>query len=153
MSRLTLRIYYEDTDFSGFVYHARYLHFFERARTEALRACGVDQRALFEAEDGPFAFVVRHMSIDYLTPARMDDVVEVETRVTEIGGASVIMHQVLRRVEPAAQKCDPVLGNGMRQNEQEDPVLARADVTIAHLKAGRPARLAPALRQAFSGLQ
>lgn len=132
MSRLTLRIYYEDTDFSGFVYHARYLHFFERARTEALRECGVDQRALFEADDGPFAFVVRHMSIDYLTPARMDDVVEVETRVTEIGGASVIMHQVLRR---------------------EDQVLARADVTIAHLKAGRPARLHVTLRQAFIALQ
>lgn len=132
MSRLTLRIYYEDTDFSGFVYHARYLHFFERARTEALRDCGVDQRALFEAEGGPFAFVVRHMSIDYLTPARMDDVVEVKTRVTEIGGASVIMHQVLRRGET---------------------VLARADVTIAHLRAGRPARLDAALKQAFIALQ
>lgn len=153
MSRLTLRIYYEDTDFSGFVYHARYLHFFERGRTEALRTCGVDQRALFEAEDGPFAFVVRHMSIDYLTPARMDDVVEVETRVTEIGGASVIMHQVLRRVEPAAQKAKPVSGDSAQQKERGDTVLARADVTIAHLRAGRPARLAPALRQAFAALQ
>jgi acyl-CoA thioester hydrolase len=132
MSRLTLRIYYEDTDFSGFVYHARYLHFFERGRTEALREAGVDQRALFEAEGGPFAFVVRHMSIDYLTPARMDDMVSVETRVVEVGGASILMHQVLRRGEQ---------------------VLARADVTIAHLRAGRPARLDPALKSAFIALQ
>ena len=150
---LSLRIYYEDTDFSGFVYHARYLHFFERGRTEALREAGVDQRALFEAEGGPFAFVVRHMSIDYLTPARMDDMVEVETRVSEVGGASILMHQVLRRLSPAAQKRDPVSGNGMRENEKGGTVLCRADVTIAHLRAGRPARLDAALKSAFIALQ
>ena len=131
-NKLPLRIYYDDTDFSGFVYHARYLHFFERGRTEALRAAGVDQRALFETEGGPFAFVVRHMSIDYLSPAMMDDMVTVETRVVEVGGASILMHQVLRRGET---------------------VLARADVTIAHLRAGRPARLNAALKSAFIALQ
>lgn len=122
---LPLRIYYEDTDFSGFVYHARYLHFFERGRTEALRAAGIDQRTLFETEGGPFAFVVRHLSIDYHQPARMDDEVTVETRITEIGGASLRMHQRLLR---------------------EGHCLAEAAVTIAHLAKGRPKRLDPPLR-------
>ncbi|MCZ8185266.1 MAG: tol-pal system-associated acyl-CoA thioesterase [Beijerinckiaceae bacterium] len=120
-----LRIYYEDTDFSGFVYHARYLHFFERGRTEALRAAGIDQRSLFEAEGGPFAFVVRHLSIDYHQPARMDDEVTVETKITEIGGASLRMHQRLLR----GGTC-----------------LAEAGVTIAFLMKGRPRRFDPALR-------
>lgn len=70
--RFELRIYYEDTDFSGFVYHARYLHFFERARTEALRAQGIDQRALFEAPDGPQNFVVHRAEIEFIAPARPD---------------------------------------------------------------------------------
>ncbi|MCA0399209.1 MAG: tol-pal system-associated acyl-CoA thioesterase [Proteobacteria bacterium] len=128
---LTLRIYYEDTDFSGFVYHARYLNFFERARTEALRGLGIDQRALFETEGGPFAFVVRHMEIDFKSPARMDDLVEVETGITRIGGASLVMRQVLRR---------------------EGMVLAQADVTIAFLAAGRPARMPRSMRDALDKL-
>jgi acyl-CoA thioester hydrolase len=132
MARLPFRVYYEDTDFSGFVYHARYLHFFERARTDSLRACGLDQRAMFEAEGGPLAFVVRHLSIDYLSPARMDDMVEVETRVTQTSGASVKMHQTLYR---------------------GTEVLARGDVTIVYLKAGRPTRIDAALKSAFIALQ
>ncbi|KAF0229558.1 MAG: acyl-CoA thioester [Beijerinckiaceae bacterium] len=129
---LPLRIYYEDTDFSGFVYHARYLHFFERGRTEALRALGIDQRALFEAEGGPQSFVVRAMSIDFKSPARMDDMVEVETRVTEIGGATIGMRQTLAR---GAE------------------VLATADVTIAFLGNGKPKRLPHAMREKFAALQ
>ncbi len=125
MSQLSLRIYYEDTDFSGFVYHARYLHFFERARTETLRDLGIDQRALFEAEGGPFAFVVRHMAIDYRSPARMDDLVEVETAIGKLAGASLVMEQVLRR---------------------DSEILCEARVTIAFLAKGRPARLPAALR-------
>ncbi len=129
---LALRVYYEDTDFSGFVYHARYLHFFDRGRTEALREHGVDQRSLFEAADGPFAFVVRHMSIDYLAPARMDDEVVVETRLSEMGGARFTMQQQLRRGET---------------------ILARAAVRIAHLRAGRAARLTPALQRLLAAWQ
>lgn len=126
------RIYYEDTDFSGFVYHARYLHFFERGRTEALRALGIDQRALFEAAEGPESFVVRRMSIDFRTPARMDDLVHVETRITEIGGASIEMHQRLMR---------------------ESEALASADVTIAFLAKGRPKRLPKAMLEKLAALR
>jgi acyl-CoA thioester hydrolase len=129
---LTLRIYYEDTDFSGFVYHARYLHFFERGRTEALRAIGIDQRALFEAEGGPESFVVRRMSVDFRAPARMDDLVQVETRVTGIGGASIEMHQRL-----------------LRGGE----VLASAEVTIAFLGNGRARRLPKAMLAKIAALR
>lgn len=128
---LTLRIYYEDTDFSGFVYHARYLHFFERGRTEALRALGIDQRALFEREGGPFAFVVQRMAIEFRAPARMDDLVRVETRITEIGAASLIMAQTLWR---------------------EGQLLAQADVRIAYLAQGKPRRLEGDLRERLATL-
>jgi len=131
MSKLDLRIYYEDTDFSGFVYHARYLHFFERGRTEALRDLGIDQRILFEADDGPFAFVVRHMTIDFRSPARMDDLVEVETSIARIAGASLVMDQTMRRGED---------------------MLCEAMVTIAFLAKGRPARLPPRLRDKLVAL-
>lgn len=131
MSAHPFRIYYEDTDFSGFVYHARYLHFFERARTEALRGVGIDQRALFEREGGPFGFVVRRMSIDYRLPARMDDVVEIETRITKLSGASLTMDQVMRRM---------------------GEVLCSAEVTIAFLAKGRAARMPEAMRAALAAL-
>ena len=87
---LPLRVYYEDTDFSGVVYHASYLRFMERGRTELLRATGVDQSALHGAEEG-LSFAVRRMTIDYLRPARMDDVLTIETRTGEIRGASLVM--------------------------------------------------------------
>ncbi len=77
-----MRVYYEDTDFSGIVYHANYLRFMERGRTNYLRLIGADHRLLFEeAERGTpgFAFVVRSMTIDFLKPARMDDLLEVVT--------------------------------------------------------------------------
>jgi acyl-CoA thioester hydrolase len=90
-----VRVYYEDTDFSGAVYHANYLRFFERARTELLRELGVDQVALFDA-DG-LGFVVRSVHIDYLRPARMDDSLRVETRVAQLGRASIDLEQVLLR--------------------------------------------------------
>lgn len=132
MSTLPLRIYYEDTDFSGFVYHARYLHFFERGRTEALRGLGIDQRAMFEAEGGPSSFVVRRMTIDFRSPARMDDMVSVETRITDLGGATIEMRQVLRR---------------------GDEVLASVEVSIAHLANGRPKRLPQAMRDKLVALR
>src|SRR5207245_10135741 len=76
---MSVRVYYEDTDFSGMVYHASYLRFMERGRTNYLRLLGADQRALFEEseKEAPgFAFVVRSMQIEFRKPARMDDVLE-----------------------------------------------------------------------------
>lgn len=129
--RLPLRIYYEDTDFSGFVYHARYLHFFERGRTEALRSLGIDQRALFEAAGGPFAFAVRRMNIDFRAPARMDDLVTVETWIADVGGASLAMRQQLNR---------------------HADLLSTAEVDIAFLARGRPTRLPADLKAALAAL-
>src|SRR5262249_12708918 len=97
---MAVRVYYEDTDFSGVVYHASYLRFMERGRTEYLRLIGADHRALFEAarvEAPGFAFVVRSMAIEFLKPALMDDVLEVTTRPDEVKGASVVLCQQVRR--------------------------------------------------------
>jgi len=92
----TVRVYYEDTDFTGIVYHANYLRYMERGRTNYLRLIGADHRALFEAaeKEAPgFAFVVRAMTIDFLKPARMDDILEVITQPEEVKGASVALRQ------------------------------------------------------------
>ncbi len=95
------RVYFEDTDFSGVVYHARYLHFLERARTDFLRLKGIGHRALMAGAFGsePMAFVVRRMLIDFLAPARIDDVVAVETRPVLLGGARIVLDQRLCRDE------------------------------------------------------
>jgi len=97
-----VRVYYEDTDFSGVVYHANYLRFMERGRTNYLRLIGADQRALFsevEREAPGFAFVVRSMTLDFLKPARMDDVLEVATVPVEVKGASITLLQKVTRGE------------------------------------------------------
>jgi acyl-CoA thioester hydrolase len=97
-----VRVYYEDTDFSGIVYHASYLRFMERGRTNYLRLIGADHRALFEAteKEAPgFAFVVRSMHIDFLKPARMDDVLTIITEPSEVKGASVMLRQRVTRGE------------------------------------------------------
>src|SRR5712672_4840156 len=86
---MAVRVYYEDTDFSGSVYHASYLRFMERGRTNYLRLLGADQRALFEEterEAPGFAFVVRSMQIEFRKAARMDDLLEVVTRTEEVRG-------------------------------------------------------------------
>ena len=91
---LPVRIYYEDTDFSGVVYHASYLRFMERGRTEYMRAVGAEHRGLFEGSspnEAGYAFMVRAMEIDFLKPAKMDDVVEVCTAPCEVKGASVTL--------------------------------------------------------------
>jgi acyl-CoA thioester hydrolase len=93
---LTVRVYYEDTDFSGIVYHANYLRYMERGRTNYLRLLGADHRVLFEEteKEAPgFAFVVRSMSIDFLKPARMDDVLEILTEPQKVKGASITLQQ------------------------------------------------------------
>ncbi len=95
-----LRVYYEDTDFSGIVYHASYLRFMERGRTNYLRLIGADHRALFEqaaAEAPGFSFVVRHMDIAFRRPAHMDDVLDIVTAPSQVKGASVTLHQQVKR--------------------------------------------------------
>ena len=86
-----LRVYYEDTDAGGIVFYANYLKFFERARTEWLRACGIDQRVL--AESDGVLFVVKRTAVEYSAPARLDDVIHVVSRIERIGRASVDFHQ------------------------------------------------------------
>ena len=121
---LTLRIYYEDTDFSGAVYHASYLRFLERARTEILRAIGFDHRHLYETKRE--GFVVRRMTIDYLKPARMDDVVAVVTSAESVKAASLVLRQTV-----------------VRDGETLDTALAQC----AYLRDGRPARMPERMRQ------
>ncbi len=97
-----VRVYYEDTDFSGIVYHANYLRFMERGRTNYLRLIGADHRALFEqaqAEAPGFAFVVRHMDIAFRRPAHMDDVLDIVTMPEKVKGASITLHQQVKRGE------------------------------------------------------
>lgn len=100
---MDVRVYYEDTDFTGIVYHANYLRFMERGRTNYLRLLGTHHRELFAQAEGEapgFAFVVRAMAIDYLKPARMDDVLEIVTTPSEVKGASITLdQQVLRAGE------------------------------------------------------
>jgi acyl-CoA thioester hydrolase len=127
--RLPVRVYYEDTDFSGVVYHASYLRFMERGRTDFLRLAGVDQSTL-HAEGEGIVFAVRRMTIDYLKPARMDDVLVVETRTEEVRGASLVIAQRVLR---------------------GDEVLVTADVRVAALANGRPARIPEDLRRVLGG--
>jgi len=122
--RLTLRVYYEDTDFSGRVYHASYLRFLERGRTEWLRGRGVEQGAM--ATGASAVFVVRRLSIEFLKPAMMDDVLEIETHAASLGAATVDFAQRVWRGE----EC-----------------LATATVEVVALKAGRPARLSNEMRE------
>src|ERR1700742_1955559 len=82
-----IRVYYEDTDAGGIVFYANYLKFFERARTEWLRACGVDQNRL--AEETGAIFIVRSTAVDYRAPARLDDIVKIVSRIERLGRASV----------------------------------------------------------------
>lgn len=89
--RFPLRMYWEDTDARGSVYFTRYLHFFERARTEWLRALGIEQQKLREQSGG--IFVVTHAAVDYLAPARLDDQLWVTARLQSAGRASITIAQ------------------------------------------------------------
>ncbi|XKG99792.1 YbgC/FadM family acyl-CoA thioesterase [Pelagibacterium halotolerans] len=121
-----VRVYFEDTDFSTNVYHAAYLKFFERARTEFLRAHGIHHAEL--ARDG-LAFAVRHLEISYDRAAHIDDLLEVETRLLEMSGARFILAQIMRR---------------------EGEIVCSAKVTAVLINAvGRPVRLPEALRARF----
>lgn len=89
-----IRVFYEDTDFSGYVYHANYLKYCERARSDYLRVIGVDQNAMFAESQ---AFVVRRMDCEFLRPAKFEDVLEVETRLIEMRGARLELAQLVKR--------------------------------------------------------
>ncbi|MEH3119024.1 MAG: tol-pal system-associated acyl-CoA thioesterase [Methylorubrum populi] len=126
--RLPVRVYYEDTDFSGFVYHASYLRFMERGRTELLRALAGDQSEM-HAEGAGLVFVVRKMSLDFLKPARMDDWIDVLTWSSALRGASMHLAQEVRRGEET---------------------LVRAEVVVACVRNGRAIRLPEGLRRALT---
>ena len=100
--RLLARVYYADTDFSGVVYHARYLEFLERGRSDYLRLAGVRHTELADGRRGEkIVWVVRRMEIDFLKPARMDDVLTIDTRTEKISGARIFMAQEIRRGDEA----------------------------------------------------
>jgi acyl-CoA thioester hydrolase len=125
-----VRVYYEDTDLSGIVYHANYLKWFERARSDLLRLLGIDQRAEQEAGGGTYA--VAELTIRYAAPARLDDAVIVESRATELRAASCRLHQRAFR---------------------GDDLLAEAHLRIGFVGAdGRPLRQPDAWRSAFATL-
>ncbi len=126
---LPVRVYFEDTDFSGLVYHASYVRWCERGRSDFLRLVGSEHRALLDggATGVPAAFVVRRLAIEYLRPAKIDDIVEVTTRVGELTAAKLTLQQSVMRA---------------------GVVLCEADVTVVLVSAGgRVLRLSPALRQ------
>jgi acyl-CoA thioester hydrolase len=113
--RLLQRVYYEDTDFSGIVYHARYLHFFERGRTDYLRLAGIHHAEIGDGLHGErLVWIVRRMEIEFVSPARIDDVLEIETRVEEISGARIVMTQriVCREVLVATARVEAAIVNG-----------------------------------------
>ena len=118
--RLPVRVYYEDTDFSGVVYHANYLRFAERGRSEFLHACGIHHAELFNRPD-PLAFTVVTMNIDFLSPAKIDDKLDVISAYLSIKGARLLIKQAIKL---------------------ERKILWRADVTVACISAtGRPVRM------------
>lgn len=92
--KLDIRVYYEDTDMAGIVYYANYLKYIERARSDWVRGLGIDQRAM--KADGQ-VFVVRRVEADYLVSAHLDDELVVETEVTQVTGARLVMDQVVKR--------------------------------------------------------
>jgi len=95
---LPVRVYYEDTDFSGFVYHANYLKFCERARSDCLRLLGIHHHELhWHESEGRMGFVVRRMECDFVKPARIDDVLEVRTRMLTVKGARFELDQRVSR--------------------------------------------------------
>jgi len=128
--RYAVRVYFEDTDLSGLVYHANYLRWFERARSDMLRLLGIDQRAAVEAGEG--AYAVADLAIRYVVPARLDDVVRVESVAEELRAASCRIRQ---------------------QAYRDDTLLSEAKVRVGFIDpAGRPRRQPAAWRQAFASI-
>jgi acyl-CoA thioester hydrolase len=129
---LPVRVYFEDTDFSGLVYHASYLRWCERGRSDFLRLAGNDHKALIEGAQGrePAAFVVRRMGLEFLKPARIDEVLEVATRLEETTAATLVLDQRICRGAT---------------------VLFTAEVTVVLVsRSGKPLRLSAALKEALT---
>lgn len=126
-----IRVYYEDTDAGGIMYHASHVRFLERGRTEFLRDLGIQHTALMDRDPrATFLFIVRRMEIDYLKPARLDDLLTVTTELVELGAASLQLKQTLLRGED---------------------IICRGLLTIAAVGPdGRPKRLSNDLRVKFA---
>lgn len=119
-----VRVYYEDTDAGGIVYYANYLKYAERARTEMLRDLGTENARLMETEG--LAFAVRRCEVDFFKPARLDDLLSVETRLIDVGGASLVADQRVKR---------------------DNAELVRMELKLACMSLdGRPARLPAAVK-------
>jgi acyl-CoA thioester hydrolase len=130
---MQVRVYFEDTDAGQIVYHANFLRFMERGRTNYLRLLGTNQRELLKDVQNDargFAFVVRSMKIDFLKPAVLDDVLDVVTVPSEVKGASIILLQECRH---------------------GDDLLVTARVRVAFISGGRAQRIPKALRLAMEG--
>ena len=127
---LPVRVYFEDTDTGGVVYHANFLKFCERGRSDFIRLLGIDAKGLADPARGePAIFVVRRVEIDFLKPGRMDDVLEVVTSCAEISNASLVLDQEVRR---------------------DGTPLARAKVSVVLVsQAGKPQRLGQLVRGAL----
>lgn len=124
--RLPVRVYYEDTDFTGFVYHANYVRYFERGRSDALRLMGIGHAELLGG-DQPMAFVVSKMALSFLKPARIDDQLLVRTHYDAVKGPRLLISQAISR---------------------GDDILCRASVEVVCIHMdGRPRRPTPALRE------
>jgi acyl-CoA thioester hydrolase len=123
----TVRVYYEDTDAGGIVFYANYLKFFERARTEWLRAAGIGQQELLDREG--VAFVVKNATVDYVAPARLDDEIKLTTIIDKLGRASIHFLQQAWRGEQllttAKVKVGCVDAATMRPRSLPDPVAVR----------------------------
>jgi acyl-CoA thioester hydrolase len=131
---MAVRVYYEDTDFSGVTYHANYLRFMERGRTNYLRLLGTNHRDLFEEtqnETSGFAFVVRSMAIDFFKPSFMDDVLEIVTSPLEVKGASITL---------------------LQQCNRSGSILVKARVRVAVVSGGKAQRIPKALRLAMEAV-
>ena len=128
---LAVRVYFEDTDFSGVVYHARYLHFFERGRSDFLRLKGVHHNELQDGVYGePLFFVVKSINLDFVKPAKIDDVVHVTTKIESIKGVRILMKQEILK---------------------ENQLLVSADVSVVLInEEGRPKRLSAELIEALT---
>ncbi|WP_417515684.1 tol-pal system-associated acyl-CoA thioesterase [Minwuia sp.] len=126
-----VRVYWEDTDAGGIVYYANYLKFTERARSDMLRLLGIDQRAMLDADDGAM-FAVRDVTVEYLSPARLDDDLVVRTRLIALKGATITLEQDVLRAET---------------------VLVHTRVRAAFIGlGGGPRRIPPDIRTAMAGL-
>lgn len=130
----TVRVYWEDTDAGGIVYHANYLKFAERGRSEFVRSVGIVQSDL--ARKG-FAFAVTGMAVRFYRPARLDDMLDVQTRLVQLGGVRLGLQQQIRRKDT--------------MNEQTDENIAELDVELAYMSlSGRAARIPAEIRAILS---